>query len=336
VCRVGRPTDRCRRLRRQLHEGGAHLNASTVGTLRPRLTSSRRRQNGRILRPVSEQSTRPIFLTEGFVLAVLSAFSYLVAYIYENSYAAPFGIPPELIDLKWTTLFAAASINALLALAVIATITVTAHASRTMSKTKQRLLGIVLPVGVAGVVSLYFMGLSRWRLVALVLLIAVLMTAAFELVPPPAKSDTPSTFWRTLSPPPVWTVYAILTMMMTLVFAMFAGFGNALNTRDFLMTAGSPSQAVVRVYGDKIVTVQYDREAKALIPIYRVLPLTDSGRVFSLEHLPNVMPVCPPISSPEDSSATRLRQLLGSYILRDENLERCQRYRSLRTPASSA
>ena len=39
---------------------------------------------------------------------MLSAYAYTIAYLYERGYAEAFGIPPDLIDLRWTTFFSAA------------------------------------------------------------------------------------------------------------------------------------------------------------------------------------------------------------------------------------
>jgi hypothetical protein len=292
---------------------------------------------------VTEQSRRSLFLTEGFVLAFLSAFSYLVAYIYENAYAEPFGIPAELIDLRWTTLFAAAGINVLLAIGVMGTIAVAATAALKVSKTKQRVLSVIAPLSIFALPILYAFGLSKWRFVLAIISAAAVVATVFEIashrfIKPHPRNEI-ATKWGfklalVMLRQPEWAIFAIFVMVMTLAFAQVTGLGNAFNTRDFLMTSGSPSAVVVRVYGDKIVTVQYDREAKALIPIYRVLPLTDSGRVFSMEHLPNVMPVCAPISSPEDSAETRVNRFIDHYLVRNDNLGRCERYRALRTPAS--
>lgn len=271
---------------------------------------------------------------------MLSAFAYSDAFLYERGYALAFGVPPELIDLRWATFFGLAFSFGLTLLAFGFMVVLSRKSPRRDSKWS-RVVDAVAPVLLIEVIAVFILGFARWRLLliffALGLATTSLLETALWLVRSRAIGGDSQTkdeaVRRALFRQPRWMIRALFLLGLSLPVAMFAGFGNAIDTTDFLVTSDSPPSVVVRVYGDKIVTAQYDRQAKAIIPVYRILPLTDSARVLTLVHFAKVMPVCPPVTSEGDWIPVKtLRRYLGEEFASYQ--ERCLLNRKLRTPAS--
>jgi hypothetical protein len=248
----------------------------------------------------------PLF-AESVLLALVSAFAYFVAYLYERGFAEAFGIPPELIDLKWTTVFAA-GFGVLLAISCVTFISVVTKASRKLSDRSKRIVRTVTPYFVSVAIFLAVFGWSRasslFLLMALTIASLESLKALVSLAVSAVRKRTSQSEAMTkegaadelLAPllgAPAWFVRLVLIMVGSLPIVMLSGRVKALDMRDFLVTANPTSQAVLRIYGDKIVTAQYDRAARTLIPVYHVLPLADTARTFTLERLPQVAPMCP-------------------------------------------
>jgi hypothetical protein len=301
-------------------------------------------------------STRSLSLSDPFVLAVFSGFSYWLAYLYESGYAEAFGFPPELIDLRWTTIFAAGTVIIVAALAMAASAVV----GRVQSKWRlfRSMSGAMFSIGMVLVLVLFgIVGISHWRFVLLawllmlfLALVASLLEVAFHLISKflraeqlPSRRTEHNVDTRPIEmarlPIPEWAFRLIGFMIIAGALAPFYSEARASDTEYFLVTTaeGAP-QAVLRVYGDKIVTAELDRETRTLNPIYHILPVTDSGRVFTVEWLPNVVPLCRAAHAPDPRADVpkSVKDFITSHIdPRPQDREaRCERYHQRRDTTS--
>jgi hypothetical protein len=255
--------------------------------------------------------------SDAVVLAALSGFTYLEAYIFEKAFADVFGIPSELIDIRWATIFAAGSGVLLAAAAMMALFLVIKRrpAAGVWHRTAWALLlgaAVTLPAA-------FVLGLARWREFVALYIVATLGGVLFTLV----KSDRDATKRSKVgeSEPEkkekggdhgvvvagfrfsVWAIYGAALLVNALLFAFWLGEANAENMREFMVMPSPRPQAVLRIYGDKIVTAELDRPTRTLNPIYHILPVIDTGRVFIIERLSGVVLPCRPYGIPESSLA---------------------------------
>jgi hypothetical protein len=284
-------------------------------------------------------------ISDAFILATLSGFSYAAAYAFERGFAAKVGIPPELIDLRWTTIFGAAGAVFLGAVITVAAYRLPSAPSR-ISPVIRLVLTTLMIVPVFGLVAFLILGLSRWKLVLVgsvsLCILFVLVVALLALWAGPQRSNIWSS--KQLEEKtddllvagirvPGWVEVGAAWLLFSVPLAAVAGGVTAIDMQDFLVTnSGKAPQAVIRIYGDKIVTAELDRETQTLQPIYRILPLTDTGRVFTAERLRNYLPPCTPVSAVRDSLSNRGSRILTAlqqYLAPDfaEPHERCNRYR---------
>jgi MFS family permease len=294
-----------------------------------------------------DDSTRNLSLSDPFVLAVFSGFSYWLAYRYESGYAEAFGFPPELIDLRWTTIFAAGTVIIVAALgmaaaAVIGRFRFTSRLLRPVFETiSAGTVGVLVLFGVVGI-SHWRIALLSWLVVLFLALVTSLLEAASYLISRSLRAEKPPSreTEHKVEAKPIevagvaisqWAFASIGFMIIAGLLAPFYSEARASDTELFLVTTaeGAP-QAVLRIYGDKIVTAELDRETRTLDPIYHILPVTDSGRVFTVEWLPNVVPLCRAARAPDARLEVpkSVRDFITSHVdpRAQDHEARCERY----------
>lgn len=288
-------------------------------------------------------ANRPVSFPDAFILAALSGFAYLLGYAYERGFAAPLRIPPELIEVRWTVTFANLSTVLLAAVALSAVAAV--PQPRGLSPGWNRVVRTLKSGLVAGLLMLMVMGVSRWKfLISVLTAIAVVLALAEALanvvatrfgwkpghVPiTPAESDGSVAILGIRLP--MWAIIGALWMVLSVPVAAISGAIAATDKQDFLMVAGTTPQAVLRVYGDKMVTAEFDRRTETLHPTYHIIPVADSARVLTLERFPSGVPMCRQAGfhsgSPKPSSKLDpLWRLMALPEMRQGG-ERCRRYR---------
>jgi len=286
-----------------------------------------------------------LHISETFILATITGFSYLAAHSYERGFASEAGIPHELIDVRWTTIFTAGTAVLIAAIFILVVFRLP-PLPRHLSATRRRLFMItkvLLPMGIA---ILLILGFGFWVLILVVLvltgIIMLLVTSLFAFF----KSDRLSnSVGHTPTAEPVddegvvaglrvpdWVFVASAWMIVAVPLAYMNGQAAALRKESFLVSTGPAPQAILRIYGDKIVAAEFDRDTQTLQPNYYILPVTDTGRVWAVERIPTALPACLPLFAVQDSltdRGQRLIRLLQPYIAPavDEGRRRCNSYR---------
>lgn len=282
--------------------------------------------------------------SEAVALAALSGFAYLEAYAFERGFASVFGIPSELIDLRWTALISAGS-GVLLAAAAMGLLYFLPERPPE-PRLRHRAFRMLLVGGVSMLGMLVAFGWAQWRLLlvayslAAVVLILIESIGFFILERRRARkgatrvkseSDNDDSMMVVAGlRVSIWVVGALFLMVGGILSAFASGQGKALRMQDFLVTPDIHPQAVLRIYSDKIVTVELDRQTHTLNPIYRILPLTDSARVFTVERLTGVVPPCRPLNVPA-VAVPKLVNFLRANVDPEAAAreDRCARYRQL-------
>ena len=195
--------------------------------------------------PMPPPADRSPFLSEGFILAVLSAYAYTIAYLYERGYAEAFGIPPDLIDLRWPTFFGAA-VSVVSAAGIVGGIfTISASLQRRHPKLERPLSIFVIP-SVWLLTAAFVLGVSRWRILLGFFVLSIVLFSIVEITSRPlkraldARFKSPGPLMRALFRQPDWAILASILMLLSWPVALFAGFVDAVNKDYFLVTSSSP------------------------------------------------------------------------------------------------
>lgn len=252
-------------------------------------------------------------ISEGIILALASAGAYLFAFYYEKGYASAFKIPTSLIAVNLTSvlIFGAIFISIILAVLPYANLLM----SLTIGRTHPAIQRAAIPVIIVFVflsIQIYVFGFSNWKnwLYILALLIVLLfLQFVFPLIAQrgrtyvkklEAQEDTERQFVDS---------YALLqrkfgneSLLIILLFlvglstALSAGTAEAIRQEEFLVTNTKPELVVLRIYGDNLICVPFNRATGEIEQSFSVIKNTgETGLVLRLEklgqlHLPTATP----------------------------------------------
>lgn len=225
--------------------------------------------------PVQADEARPgraTWITEGLVLASLSAVAYLVPFAYELGYCATFSIPWDFIQLDLTQVLLA--FFGLLAAAVFLFPIVDFACSMALrSMTVPPRWHHLVVFAVVATVCFWSADAGVWSWVflsvALVVLCLIVALAAHH-----GARFLPSlvVLRQRAGPGSVWL---LAWLLLALAVAYLTGQKVAASREGFLVTQTWPELVVLRIYGDRIVAAPFDAEHKVVFQSFRILTVSD-------------------------------------------------------------
>lgn len=238
--------------------------------------------------------------TEGVLLAAIPFFSYLLTYIYEAGYCKFFGIPWEFISPNWANVFIFA--GGLLGLIVVMFFLIEPFFITIYPELPWPILRRLRRLSVPVLLSLIYLFLfGKDQSVFIVVVGVILSLALLEFgLPLLTQRDRKSYLEkltaqdsvddrvdglgdlaaRRLGP----SVFGYLLLVYFLgCLSFYAGRAAAMNQENFLVLVDEPDIAIVRVYGDRLIGMKFNREKKLAINNFKILVST--GTALQLENI---------------------------------------------------
>ena len=258
-------------------------------------------------------------ISEGIILALSSAGAYLSAFFYEKGYASKFKIPTSLISINLTSvlIFGAIFIGVILAVLPFLNLLLSLILGRTHPAIQRAAIPIIL-IFVFLLIQIYLFGFSNWKdwffLLALFVAYSFLQFV-FPLITQRGKKyvdkldaqnnadmqlvDTSALMQRKFGNDSLLIIVVFLIGMVT---ALSAGVAEATRQEEFLVTNTTPELVILRIYGDNLICVPFNRATGEIEQSFSIIKNTgETGLVLRLEklgqlHLPTATP--PVIATP--------------------------------------
>jgi hypothetical protein len=233
------------------------------------------------------------------LIAGATAFSYVVAAVYEHSYARVFGIPPELIRVELPVILrsfgaiAGGWIGVWYVMNVVVSIP-----EGGIKSFRWRLIAIaILPAIIFGAGLLGVLGLHHWELVLFMVgVMGISITGVSYAIPllyrshptyeakyeahRAAEAQYPDLIGLLHRHFGYRGLIILLTAGLSVLFALLAGSFEAMDQEVFLRPLHRRSEIVLRIYGENVVVAAFDAKTRTVLPRYRLLPIGDSTLVL--------------------------------------------------------
>lgn len=264
--------------------------------------------------------------SDGILLGAFTGLSYFVAYCHEWAYAQTFGYPPELIELRWTTVLGGAGTVVIVG---AATVFFAFAADRLSIWAREKLASgtaSAVDTAIAGIGSLVLpmiFGLN-WRVSAILAGLTIvfwLVATAFGL----RRYDPRIRAAFSIYDLRIAAAAAILSIAFVVIHTRFS----LAQQKQFYLLATAQPEIVARIYGDHVIAIRMDAPNRVLLPVYRVVPLSEAGQLASVT-LGRMTPICsgrprPPLSPAQALIHNWLDDTPNEY---SDVLERCRTARS--------
>jgi hypothetical protein len=273
----------------------------------------------------NQKSEKPK-ISEGIILALLSAGSYLFAFYYEKGYASVFNIPTSFISVNINSILVFGTILASILLIVLPFVNMFIFLTTgRVHPIIQRSLISVLFLGVVLLFQIYIYGLSNWRswiLILIFLVIFLFLDFVFPVLTQRGKTYVGklesqeefdqqfTSFFSLLRAKLGNTALMIVAVFLVgMYIASTAGTAEAIRQDSFLVTNTSPELVVLRIYGDNLICAPFDRASGEIEQSFSIIKSSgETGLVLKLEnvgklHVPTPTPSVIPTSTPLPTEA---------------------------------
>lgn len=245
-----------------------------------------------------KKSITNLIFSEGILLALLTAVSYIYTYSYEKGFFSVFDLPEILIEVNINTvLYTAAWLFAILFF-------VTVFVVQLLIALNIKRLGLIamLPSIFLLLVTILMYGFAHWRewlwllvivVVSFLINIPTLMRKEYiddktEILDvPEGKSNN---FWslflfnRLKSSPEVYLLAILL--IVGIYFSYSLGKSQALRETSYLVVNTEPESVVLRIYGDKMLCSPVNKKTRELSNKLLIFKVSDNRNiVFSRENI---------------------------------------------------
>lgn len=252
-------------------------------------------------------------ISEGIILALSSAGAYLFAFYYEKGYASVFKIPTSLISINLTSvlIFGAIFIGVILAVLPYANFLLSITVGRTHPAIQRAIIPVIL-VFIFLAIQIYLFGFSNWQnwiVVLVIFVILLFLQFVFPLLTQRGKTYAEKLEAQENTDRQVVDTYALIqrrfgneSLLIILFFlggmftSLSAGMAEAIRQEEFLVTNTTPELVVLRIYGDNLICVPFDRKTGEIEQSFSVIKNTgETGLVLRLEKLGQLHLVKAPI-----------------------------------------
>ncbi|OFV99504.1 MAG: hypothetical protein A3H28_08665 [Acidobacteria bacterium RIFCSPLOWO2_02_FULL_61_28] len=225
--------------------------------------------------------------------------AYVLTYVYEAGYCKFFGLPWEFISPNWTSVFIAT--GALLGLAMVLFVLVeplfiifgSSVVSGPIRRRLSRLSVVMLFCLTSTILFVRYWG--YWIAPFLLLF----FFAFLEFVLPLATQRGKGTYVEKLEAQDAvddrlesltdvaakrlgLSAFTVLFLVFVLVVISYdAGLGAAMKQENFMVLEDTPDSVVLRIYGDRIIAAEFDRETKVVSRRFKIVSV--DGTALRLE-----------------------------------------------------
>lgn len=252
-------------------------------------------------------------ISEGMIIALSSVVAYLLAFYYEKGYASVFKIPTSLISINLTSvlIFGAVLINIIIFVLPYANLLLMLTVHR-VNPVIQRAINLIIILFLIVMVQIYFFGFSNWKnwsYLLVILVVSLFFQFVFPLISQSGKTyveklEAQEETERQFTDSNVLvqnkfgnnTLWIIVFVFAGIYIALSAGMAEAIKQEEFLVTNTTPELVVLRIYGDNIIGVPFNRITGDVEQSFSVIKNTgETGLVLHLEilgqiHLPSKTP----------------------------------------------
>ena len=231
-------------------------------------------------------------LEAALIIAVLSAYGYLLAWLHEIAAAAVFGVPAELVQVSMRTVTSVGLSAAVLALlGFLLTSLVYDSTQRACHPVRRRVI-VEVPAGVAGVLlgTTYPTSWTTWLAISLLFIFFVLLDWLVPLLLTNTRGYmeklrhhdknvmdyTPtSTLVRRVYQR--WPYYQMVLFLAAVIMlaTVSRGVWQARRQEHFFVPSIAPDTVVLRIYGNRLICAPVDRTTKQITRDFLFLRLGD-------------------------------------------------------------
>lgn len=242
-------------------------------------------------------------ISEGILLALSSAGAYLFAFYYEKGYASVFNIPVSFIDVSLTSILTLSAVIIGLILLILPFINM--FSFFTVGRTNPVLQRAIAPVVLLFIflfVQIYFFGIAGLKdsYLALIFLgILIFLSLIFPLAVQSGKTYINKLEAQEKTEQQFVDVFSLIrikfgkeALLVVVVFFLgmylssSAGKSEAIKQEEFLVTNTTPELVVLRIYGDNLVCVPFDRSTGEIEESFSVIKNTgEAGLTLRFEKL---------------------------------------------------
>ena len=279
----------------------------------------------------SEQKKKPTFrLSEGIVLAGAPIAAYLFVFFFEKGVTSYFKIPLEFISISLVNVFILGGLlfGAFLFFFLMLEVLTMLFPKRLNPHIFRALLPLIL-VAVFVVIQIYFFGLAGWKY-WIVLLMMFLIFSGLQFLWPLKTQKDKSTYIEKLEGQEQIEarvigfsdiiairfgrniVLLIIFIILGILLSQSIGTAQAFNQSDFLVTNTSPEMVVLRIYGDSLICAPFDRGTKEVQNSFKVIKVSDSNLLLTLEKIGPLHPVNLQVKTPPTPIITPTLQIIPS------------------------
>lgn len=223
-------------------------------------------------------------VSEGLAIAVLTTFAYIIAFSYEVGYLSHFGVPKSLIGLTPRNIFTAfGSMTMIFVLSIII-------ADLFLARSKSRRTALALKyfllaesIALSSTALLASAVISGWRLQGILLnLLAIATIAIFLCINIWYSSFVDDQADALID---TWQIYRILIWHAALIVlsAYTLGRAYAAGKIEFPIVDSATRVAILSIYGDRAIGIQFDPGSKTCYPNYIMYSMdaSDGNSLFA-------------------------------------------------------
>ncbi|RJP50866.1 MAG: hypothetical protein C4557_08850 [Anaerolineaceae bacterium] len=252
-------------------------------------------------------------ISEGIILALSSAGAYLFAFFYERGFASIFKIPTSLITIDLTTvlIFGVIFIGVILLISPFINLLLSLTVGKIHPSIQKAAIPIIF-IFIVLLIQIILFGFSNWKnwFFLLVYFVAFsFLQFVFPLITQRGKKyadkleaqnnadmqhvDIPALMQRKFGND---SLLIVLVFIFGMVTALSAGAAEATKQEEFLVTNTTPELVVLRIYGDNLICVPFNRATGEIEQSFSIIKNTgETGLVLRLEklgqlHLPTALP----------------------------------------------
>jgi hypothetical protein len=265
-------------------------------------------------------------ITEGLLIAVVSAGAYLLAFYYEKGFTSYFKIPMHFVSVSLVTIFILVAVAISFLLLIVPIVDFIFGYLPRLHPVLYPGVGVLLFVSLFSVIHLYLFGLSNWPVFIFHLVMLVLVAAIFLLLPMIIHRKKGKVIERLEEQQKidqsVLSIYDVIASrfgresllvialsILSINFAENAGRAQAMKQTEFLVLNTEPEMVVLQIYEENMICAPFNRNTKEVETRFRFVKIAEDPKlILNLEKVGPLHPYEPkpaqsptPFATPESS-----------------------------------
>jgi hypothetical protein len=234
----------------------------------------------------AQNSKNLLILKEGFVVAYLTFFGYVAAYLFQLGYANYFRIEKDFIIISISTILVSiiiVSIALLLLVVLFEAVIPLSGSIRFRRLTVYAILSIFYIIMDMGENTLFF--IAFWLFMLLIEIVDYYLFKKNQNSNKDNKNNKDKMDSMISSLFGNRAYFAFIVTIFICIFAFQIGSYHARSKKDFLVLPGEPEYLILKVYENVIIAASFERSSKTVLPNYKVINISDAELLMTLEKL---------------------------------------------------